>query len=661
MGQHDIQQSTGEGALRAFTRHLIQDVRALEYMIAQGRFETGTRRIGAEQELFLVDDRWQPAPIVNEVLEQADDERLVTELARFNLEFNMDPSPFGGTSLREMEEELSGTLDYACETVRSVGGDIVLAGILPTVHLSDLALDNMTPSPRYYALNDALMNLRGGPAQFQIRGVDELFVKHDSIMLEGVNTSFQTHFQVAPDEFARFYNIAQVVAAPCLAAATNSPLLFGKRLWRETRIALFQQAVDTRSSNLYLREMSPRVHFGTGWVEESVMEIFKEDISRFHVILTTELNEDPFEVLQKGGVPDLQALQLHNGTVYRWNRPCYGMTDGEPHLRIENRILPSGPTPADEVANAALWFGLVSGLAERYDDIREVITFPRVKSNFVAAAREGLASQFAWLEGQRQVPAHELILDDLLPMAEDGLRASGVDEADVDRYLGIIYERVKTGQTGSQWQLDSLDAMKEKSGGKRAERLTALVAAMVDRQTGGDPVHEWPLARMSEGAPRERMERTRVEHYMATDLFTVHENEPVEFVACLMDWQRIRQVLVEDEQHRLVGLVSHRSLLRYLAERNADRDREAAPVPVREVMVEDPVSVSPEMPTAEAVALMRERQIGALPVVREDQLVGIVTERDFIEIAGQLLDDSFEEGEELSDTDVTGEAPPSSE
>jgi len=403
------------------------------------------------------------------------------------------------------------------------------------------------------------------------------------------------------------------------------------------------------------------VHFGTGWVEESVMEIFKEDISRFHVILTTELNEDPFEVLQKGGVPDLQALQLHNGTVYRWNRPCYGMTDGEPHLRIENRILPSGPTPADEVANAALWFGLVSGLAERYDDIREVVTFPRVKSNFVAAAREGLASQFAWLEGQRQVPAHELILDDLLPMAEDGLRASGVDEADVDRYLGIIYERVKTGQTGSQWQLDSLDAMKEKSGGKRAERLTALVAAMVDRQTGGDPVHEWPLARMSEGAPRERMERTRVEHYMATDLFTVHENEPVEFVACLMDWQHIRQVLVEDEQHRLVGLVSHRSLLRYLAERNADRDREAAPVPVREVMVEDPVSVSPEMPTAEAVALMRERQIGALPVVREDQLVGIVTERDFIEIAGQLLDDSFEEGEERSDTDVTGEAPPSSE
>jgi CBS domain-containing protein len=648
MGQHDVQQTTDEEALRAFTRHLIQDVRALEYMIAQGRFETGTRRVGAEQELFLVDDRWQPAPIVEDVLSGVEDERLVTELTRFNLEFNMAPTGFGGACLSEMEADLSDTLGYAREKVRAAGGELVLTGILPTVHLSDLGLENLTPSPRYYALNDALMNLRGGPAQFQIRGIDELFVKHDSIMLEGVNTSFQTHFQVEPDEFARFYNIAQVVAAPCLAAATNSPLLFGKRLWRETRIALFQQAVDTRSSNLYLREMSPRVHFGTGWVEDSVMEIFKEDISRFRVILTTELGEDPFEVLQQGGVPDLQALQLHNGTVYRWNRPCYGMTDGEPHLRIENRILPSGPTPADEVANAAFWFGLVSGLAERYDDVREVINFPRVKSNFVAAAREGLASQFTWLEGRKQVPAHQLILEDLLPTAENGLRSSGVDEDDIDRYLGIIEKRVETGQTGSQWQLDSLDAMEERGGGKRADRLTALVAAMAKRQQQGDPIHEWPLAKMSEGDARQRMDHTRVEHYMATDLFTVHEDEPVEFVACLMDWQRIRQVLVEDEQHRLVGLVSHRSLLRYLAERNADRDREAAPVPVREVMVEDPVSVSPDLPTVEAIALMRKHQIGALPVVREDQLVGIVTERDFVEIASQLLDDSFEGEEDVA-------------
>ena len=638
MGQHDVQHDSSAAALRDFTRHLMQDVRALEYMLQNGLFETSVRRIGAEQELFLVDERWQPAPIVEEVMERNDNPNVVTELTRFNLEFNLSPHLFGGDCLRQMEEELKETLAYTRRLVAEAGGRVIMTGILPTVHLSDLALDNMTPAPRYFALNDAIMRLRGGPAQFQIRGADELFVKHDSIMLEGVNTSFQTHFQVDPEEFARFYNIAQVVAAPCLAAATNSPLLFGKRLWRETRIALFQQAVDTRSSNLYLREMSPRVHFGTGWVKESVTEIFKEDISRFRVLLTTKMDEDPFETLQRGDVPKLQALQLHNGTVYRWNRACYGMTDGKPHLRIENRILPSGPTPVDEVANAALWFGLVSGLAQRHEDVAEVMDFDDAKSNFVAAARGGLASQFRWID-RRQVPAHQLILNDLLPLARTGLSAAGIDADDIDRYLGIIEARVETRQTGAQWQLDSLAQMKREGPGSRAERLTALVAAMSARQEQGHPVHTWALASMGEAGAPQRMRSARVEHYMSTDLFTVHEEESIEFVASLMDWQHIRQVIVEDEQHRLVGLVSHRRLLRYLAEQRPGRaPREA--VPVREIMVHDPIAVSPETPTVEAIRLMREHHISSLPVVREDQLVGIITERDFIHLAGQLFDDA---------------------
>ncbi len=636
MGQHDVKQEHDEAALRAFTRHLIQDVRALEYMLENDHLETGVRRIGAEQELFMVDDRWHAAPVVEEVMKHNTDERVVTELTRFNLEFNLDPLGFGGDCLGRMEEQLTTVLGYVRALVDKVGARVVMVGILPTVTISDLTLDNMTPSPRYYALNEAIQRLRGGVAQFQIRGVDELFVKHNSIMLEGVNTSFQTHFQVSPDEFARFYNIAQVVAAPCLAVATNSPLLFGKRLWRETRIALFQQAVDTRSSNLYLRDMSPRVHFGTGWVRESVTEIFKEDISRFRVLLTTELEEDPFEVLERGGVPRLQALQLHNGTVYRWNRACYGMTEGKPHLRIENRILPSGPTPVDEVANAAFWFGLVSALAERYEDIAEVMDFDDVKSNFMAAAREGLASQFAWIEG-RQVPAHEVILDDLAPLAREGLTRAGVDTDDVDRYLSVIEARTASRQTGAQWQLRSLAQMKER--GTRAERLSAVVATMTQRQEEGAPVHTWDLATLQESFRPHQVRTMRVEDYMVTDLFTVHEEESVEFVACLMDWQRIRQVLVEDAQHRLVGLVSHRSLLRFLAEHSPMQQS----FPVREIMVRDPISVSPETSALEAIRLMREHQIGSLPVVRDEHLVGIITEREFFNIAGQLLDDSFEE------------------
>jgi len=644
MGQHNVHRDADPNVLREFTNHLIQDVRAMELMLHEDMFETGVRRIGAEQELFMVDERGEPAPIIEEVLERNTDERIVTELTKFNIEFNMEPLQYGGDCFQDMERATGELVEKVRALTQEVGGDIAMTGILPTAHLSDFALDYMTPRPRYYALNDALSRLRGGPGQYQIRGIDELFLKHDSIMLEGCNTSFQTHFQVSPEEFPRYYNIAQVVAAPCLAAATNSPILFGKRLWRETRIALFQQAVDTRSSNLYLREMRPRVHFGSDWVDESVLEIFKEDISRFRVLLTTELDEQPLNVLEEGGVPNLMALQLHNGTVYRWNRACYGITDGKPHLRIENRVLPSGPTVIDEIANAVFWYGLVAGLAEEYEDVSREMEFDEARHNFVAAARNGLASQFVWLDGSKR-PAHELILDTLLPRAESGLKASEISDADIDRYLGIIQDRVETQQTGAQWQLDSLARMKDV--GSRAERLGALTRGMVERQRDGAPVHEWSLASLEEGYTPTGMKDTNVEDYMTTELFTVHEEEAIEFVARLMDWQRIRHVLVEDEQHRLVGLVSHRTLLRHMADRTEVPE---GGVPVGDIMVEDPISVSPDLPTMDAVEMMREHQIGALPVVREDRLVGIITERDFIQIAGNILDDTFNQEASAAET-----------
>ncbi len=645
MGQHDVDQEAAQSAIRQFTRQLIQDVRALEYMLEEDMFERGVRRIGAEQELFLVDERWQPAPVVEKVLEKNEDPRLVAELMRFNLEFNLDPVVFEGDCLRRMERQIDDVMEQVHRLVEDVGARAIMAGILPTITLSDLKLANMTPLPRYFALNDAITRLRGGPAELQIRGTDELFFKHDTITLEGCNTSFQTHFQVHPDEFAGLYNIAQTVAAPVLAAGTNSPTLFGKRLWRETRIALFQQAVDTRSSNLYMREMSPRVHFGSRWVRDSVLEIIKEDISRFRVLLTAGDVEDPFETLQRGDIPRLQALQLHNGTVYRWNRACYGMTNGVPHLRIENRILPSGPTSVDEVANAAFWFGLVSGLSREHPDITRVMDFDDAKYNFIAAARLGLASQLNWLEGRR-IPAHDLICRELLPLARTGLEASGIDTDDIDRYLSVIAERVESRQTGSQWQLDSLAGMKME--GTRSERLHAVVAASIARQATGDPVHTWPLAKLHEGHMTRRMERTRVEQYMNTDLFTVNEEELVEFLACLMDWQRIRHVLVEDNEHRLVGLVTHRSLLRYLTDQKSNAARGDGPdtaktegVAVKDIMIRNPISVTPETPTIDAIHVMRKHKIGSLPVVREGRLVGLITEQEFIHVAGQLLDDSL--------------------
>jgi gamma-glutamyl:cysteine ligase YbdK (ATP-grasp superfamily) len=466
-------------------------------MLDEGLIESATPRIGAEQELFMVDDAWQPAPLISDVMDRVEDSRITTELTRFNLEFNLPPMVFRGDCLSEMEKSLTDLIEDTRQIVQELGGDLILTGILPTIRLADLDLDNMTPLPRYRLLNERLTRLRGGPYEFQIRGIDELLIKHDSVMVEGCNTSFQAHFQVDPEDFAHYYNIAQVATAPVLAAATNSPLLFGKRLWRETRIALFQQAIDTRSSNLYMREMSPRVNFGTDWVRESVLEIFREDISRFQIIMSQADVEDPFECLENGEIPTLEALQIHNGTVYRWNRACYGVHDGSPHLRIENRVLPSGPTAVDEFANAAFWFGLVSAMARKYPSVPEVMDFSDAKGNFMAAARLGLASQFKWMDGKR-VPASELICDQLLPLARQGLERAEISGGDIDRYLGIIRERVESGQTGSQWQLNSLHALNNDR--TVLERLMSLTAATVRWQYSNDPIHICSLAELIDSA-----------------------------------------------------------------------------------------------------------------------------------------------------------------
>ncbi len=637
MGEQKVSKQTDQHARRTFMKALLNDVRALEKMLDEGRIESGVRRIGAEQEVFLVDSERQVAPAAMEILDRIDDERFTTELARYNLEFNLDPHVFGGSCLADMEKQLNDLLDRLREVAAQRKVDVVLTGILPTLRQSDLGLHNMTPLPRYFALNEALTGLRGGTYDLHIKGIDELSVKHDSVMYESCNTSFQVHFQVGPEEFARLYNIAQAVTPPVLAAATNSPLLFGRRLWRESRIALFQQAVDTRSTGHHAQERQPRVTFGKRWIDDSVLEIFREDIARFRVLIGTDLTTDPFDDLERGVAPELSALRLHNGTVYRWNRPCYGVIDGKPHLRIENRILPAGPSILDEMANGAFWFGLLSGVSDEYEDIRKVLDFDTVRSDLVAAARLGLDAQLSW-RGGRSMPAEELICKVFLPLSREGLSSRGIDSADIDRYLGVIEERVRSKRTGSQWLLHSLSSMKRDAA--LGDRLTSLTAATIARQKEGRPVHEWEPARLIESGVW-KLNYLRVEQLMTTDVFTVHQDEVIDLVANLMDWERIRHVPVEDDEARLVGLVSHRSLLRYLA-RDLPRGKESS-VCVREIMMTDPIVVSPETPTLKAMELMRREKIGCLPVVNEGHLVGILSERDFMEIAGQLLEEKLKE------------------
>jgi CBS domain-containing protein len=613
-----------------FMRCLLKDIKALEQMLKAGVFEEGVERIGAEQEFCFVDHSWRPAPIAMEFLRRANDEHFTTEHAKFNMEINLDPLPFKGDCLCKMERQLDELIIKARESARGEGADIVLVGILPTIRRMDLGLDNLTPLPRYQALSEMLRELRGELFEFRIKGTDELIVKHESTMFEGCNTSFQVHLQVHPNDFVKKYNWAQAVAAPVLAAATNSPMFLGRRLWRETRIALFQQSIDVRGSSYHLQEKRPRVTFGSSWVRDTVLEIFREDIARHRVLLRADITEDPMQSLAQQKVPSLEALRVHNGTIWRWNRPCYGLTEGQPHLRIENRILPAGPTVIDEVANAAFWLGLMKGLTQEYERIDQLLDFDDVRMNFLKASRMGLGARFVWTKNQR-VHADTLILKELLPIAREGLTQAKIRKRDIERYLDTIEQRVRSGKTGSQWILDSYSALKEQ--GTKDEALVALTAAIVNRQRKPTPVHEWKLATLDEaGSWLNRY--WRVEQIMSTDLFTAQAEDLVDFAASIMNWQHVRHVPVEDDQGTLMGLVTSGILLRYYGDRWTEDKMELT---VGDLMIREPVTVFPETLTLDAIALMRKHRIGCLPVVRDKKVVGIITEHDFLNMSKHLL------------------------
>ncbi len=631
MGEQNVKLKNDDEGYQAFMKSLLTEVNALEKMLERGLIESGVRRIGAEQEMFLINRAHKPALKALDILEHIDDERFTHELGLFNLEANLSPQRLGGNCLSLMEAELQDLYRKAREAAQREDCDIALVGILPTLTMKDLGLDGMVPTPRYYALNDAIKALRGEEFQFTINGIDQLSVKHDNVMLESCNTSFQVHFQVSPENFAKNYNIAQAVTGPLLAAAVNSPILLGKRLWHETRIAVFEYSIDTRSEVHQERGLRPRVHFGDRWLEESVTEIFKEDIARFRIVLTTETEDDPLGMIDDGIMPSLNALRLHNGTVYRWNRPCYGVHNNVPHLRIENRVIPSGPTVIDEMANAAFFYGMMAGMTEQVTDIRDHLTFADVKANFLGAARDGIRAQMNWFN-DTHLPAKQLVLEQLLPLAREGLQEAGIDEDDIDRYLGVLHDRVTMRRTGARWALESLEKMEDH--GTLDQRLRCLVKSMVEQQSSGQPISEWTLADYCVEQDWRESYRN-VGQFMSTDLFTVRPDDIVDFAATLMDWRHVRHVPVEDDSGKLVGLVSHRALLRLVA---TGRIGKGHKVTVDEIMNREPVTVHADTSTVEAIRLMREQKLACLPVTRNDKLVGIVTEHDLIVVSSHLLE-----------------------
>jgi hypothetical protein len=469
--------------------HLCLDV--FEQMLNTATFDEDQPLTGLEVELNLVDGAFQPFFGNLAVLEEIADPAFQTELGAFNIEFNLPPGSLAGSGAAQQEETLRSSLNAAEEKANRRGGHIVMIGILPTLLPEHVDRGGwMSPSPRYAALNDSIFAARGEDIELDISGVERLNRFAGSIAPEAACTSVQLHLQVSPQDFASAWNAAQLLAGPQVALGANSPYFFGRELWRETRIELFTQATDTRPTELRNQGVRPRVWFGERWIT-SIFDLFEENVRYFPALLPELSDEDPAAVLREGRTPRLQELRLHNGTIYRWNRPVYDVVDGLPHVRVENRVLPAGPTVVDVLANAAFYYGALRVLSDDERPLWSKLTFPAARENFVDCARRGMDAACYW-PGLGEVTVDELVLRRLLPLAHEGLQRWGVDAPVRDRLLGVIEQRTKTGRNGAAWQAETVHALEDK-GLDRPAALGQMVRLYCEGMHANEPVHTWPV------------------------------------------------------------------------------------------------------------------------------------------------------------------------
>lgn len=473
-----------------FSSRLQANLQALEAVLARPGFGDGDLSFGAELELYIVNEQCRPLHINQEIIQQLNDPQLTLELNRYNLEYNFSPVLLKDSCFAATQTEALGAMKKINACAAQWGGQVVPIGILPTLEQSDTGYHAMTKLPRFEALTKELTDLRGGPFTIAIEGEEKLQLAIDDVTLEGANTSFQIHIRVPANEFADFYNAVQLVTPLVVAMAANSPILFGHRLWQETRIPLFKQSIDCRPVDP-LHPIPARVNFGNNWIRESAFELFAEAALLYRPILPDCSDEDPMAVVRAGGTPQLHELRLHQGSIWLWNRPVYDPTNGG-HLRIELRALPAGPSIVDMLANAALAIGLAKLMQPSIKRLLPAIPFTYCTANFYRAAQQGMTADLFWPSQKQSQPQYKSvteILQELLPAVPEQLAAMGCIEDDFQPLLKVIEERLATGQTGAQWQLKKLAELRKDM--HKREALVAMFQQYQRNSAANIPVAQW--------------------------------------------------------------------------------------------------------------------------------------------------------------------------
>lgn len=619
MGDFRVRKINDDYDRKKMYDYALDDIEAFEILLKENMFADDQIHIGAEQEICVVDEHMDPATRALDILANIEDEHFTNELALFNMEINTDPLPLKADCFSQMENSLVSLMEKGRSKAAELDTQLFITGILPTLKFRHLQFEYMTPIKRYQTLSQSLFDLRGQNFEIYLQGTDELIMSLSSVLFEACNTSFQTHLQIKPSEFVDKHNWAQMIAGPVLSTTTNSPLLFGNELWHETRIALFKQSLDTRSSAKMMRRKLPRVYFGSNWIQNSATDLWKNDIMRFPLILTSDDYEYSTEKIKQGHIPDLRAIRLHNGTTYTWNRLCYGHSEKSAHLRIECRYIPAGPTIKDEFANFAYWIGLMHNQNIYGPDFWKTTDFKCAKNNFIKAARTGFNTVFGWFG--ENLTAQKLTLDKLLPMAKDGLVNSGVNSNEADKYLSTIEKRAEKHITGSQWMIQNYRKLAKKYNEISAQK--SIVKQSIEYQNNNVPLHEWED--ISHNLYFINHDEELVEEHMSKDIFAVHTNDSVELCKKILKWNDIHHLPVENLDGDLVGMITDGVIDRI------EKMKERNLIFASQIMIINPMTVQADDTLADAKEKMINHNISGLPVVFNRKLVGIITNNDILD------------------------------